>query len=160
MTMNTIVIGTFNVDISATENMDIHQNLLSAIKCGMIHIDTINPRYYYDKEGVQEIIDSPVCITTLYVVLFYIKLCYFCVKIMQAVPYNMFLVHISSIIKYTHTIQQFMKSYDACAIILQCIDENQREIPNIILDSMHTHSAFFIKSALEGIDELQPSLEF
>lgn len=159
--MTTIVVGNFVNDlVGVAENMSLHQNTIEAIKCGMMHIDYINPRYYYDKEGILEIIEAPTCIENLNVVLFYVKLCYFCVKVMQEVPHNMFLIHITSIIKYTRTIQQFMKSYDACAIILECIDEDQREIPQIVLNNMRKHSVFVVESASEGIDELEASLEF
>lgn len=139
------------------ENLGLHQFLITEIKYGMIHISRINPAYYYDIEGIMEIINSPTCIDTLRSVLFYVKLCYFCAKIRPTAPRSILLIHLNHMITDTHTIQKFMKSYNDCIYITSVLDGNELEFACIIFENMQKHSAFFIENSKAGISDLEPT---
>jgi hypothetical protein len=139
------------------ENLGLHQFLITEIKCVMNHISSINSEYYYDIEGIMEIINSPTCIDTLRSVLFYVKLFYFCAKNKSGAPRSILLIHLNHMITDTRTIQKFMKSYNDCIYIISVLDGNELEFARIIFDNMQKHSAFFIENSKEGILNLEPT---
>ncbi len=139
------------------DNLELHQFLITEIKCVMNHTSSINPAYYYDIEGIMEIINAPTCIDILRSVLFYVKLCHFCAKTRSVAPRSILLIHLNHMITDTRTIQKFMKSYNDCIYITSVLDGKELEFARIIFKNMQKHSAFFIENSKEGILDLEPT---